>query len=166
MTLFALRLPLIAVIGIQLNAFDQRAFDHDPTLNSTIFICLSELILAYSIWSANFPAAFRRLTRAFDNPFAITGGLIGYRSWPNGLNMSFCHKTAFDTFASRATAPRTTLGEAAEWMERLSEPSSYTWAVHCATSESCAHGCSGERSDDTGIITSRTFVVSNEPLPG
>ncbi|KAK3709524.1 hypothetical protein LTR37_010897 [Vermiconidia calcicola] len=70
--LFAMRLPLVLLVAVQLSVFDSTLFNADPTLHIKTFICATELILCYSICSANFPA-FRRLTNEIRTDFGGFG---------------------------------------------------------------------------------------------
>lgn len=65
---------IIIITAIQLGSYHGTAFATDPTLHATTFICLTELVLGYSICSANFPA-FRRLTSDIRTDFGGFGGV-------------------------------------------------------------------------------------------
>lgn len=72
------RTSIIPLSAIQLANFHEDPFKADPTLNITLFVCLSELVLSYNICSANFPA-FRRLTNDIRTDFGgfTIGGTLG-----------------------------------------------------------------------------------------
>ncbi|KAK4553497.1 hypothetical protein LTR86_009293 [Recurvomyces mirabilis] len=62
----------ILIIAIQLSVFGRHAFSNDPLLQATSFICISQLVLSYSICTANFPA-FRRVANDIRTDFGGFG---------------------------------------------------------------------------------------------
>lgn len=91
---------VIPLIAIQLASFQGRPFEDDATLNVTLFVCLSELVLSYNICSSNF-SAFRRLTNDIRTDFG--GFTVGARSL---LPSSSKYKPSFNDNKLSAGAQR------------------------------------------------------------
>ncbi|KAK5769355.1 hypothetical protein LTS12_000282 [Elasticomyces elasticus] len=163
--LFAMRLPIIPILAVQLGIVDRDAFSADPTLHVKLFVCFSQLALSYSICAANFPA-FRRLTSDIRTDFGgfgtvgstrvIRSAYLGSGKSARSGNAQECDTIPMTTGSGKQKDRRDTLRGPA--LQGIDTAGYSVEARHCDTMSLSSNAASEHESEDM-IIRTRTEVI-------
>lgn len=154
--------------GVQLSVYHESTFMADPTLNSVHFVCLSELILSYSVASANFPAAFRRLTKDMRTDFGRAGGFGGtlqynqYKSSGYLKSQRSVPGEEADTFPMTTIASGARRSKAPDLTGRERSGTAYTWEIGNGDNTRQTSNQVSDYGDEANIIKSKTVTVSHD----